>query len=222
MNHRVSNTFCRLNRHVTLKILTNELSFGGIRMYEVPVLQRLNESDDAHPGKAHVSRMIDHFTHEGPNGAHTCLTFDVHGSTLFALQKALPPDFALPVDLVKRVSRQVLLALDFIHRKCGVVHTGKLYMFLVKVPSHALIDVKPNNILVSLTDPERVVEEHLASTQVKMSPVNSRSPHKPKFVVESQPIPLDAKRCIEDPNVIYKLSDYGMGGWIIAYSRDYN
>lgn len=117
-----------------LKILTHEISGGVIQMYEVPILQRINESDDAHPGKAHVSRMLDHFTHQGPNGAHTCITFDVDGSSLYDLQRALPPDRAFPADLAKRVSRQILLALDFVHRRCGVVHTGQPEMFPLNLP----------------------------------------------------------------------------------------
>lgn len=113
----------RLDRHVALKILTEQVGTGEHRMDEVPILQKINQSDDTHPGKAHILRMLDHFTHRGPNGLHSCLTFDVHGSTVLSLQKMLPKH-VLPIDLVKRISGQMLLALDFVHRSCEIVHTG--------------------------------------------------------------------------------------------------
>lgn len=96
---------------------------GSSPFVEVPILKRISESDDSHPGKAHVLRMLDHFEHEGPNGIHDCLTFGVHGNTVLSLQDAYPGR-VLPIDLVKRISRQMLLALDFVHRSCGIVHTG--------------------------------------------------------------------------------------------------
>lgn len=48
----------------------------------------------------------------------------------------------LPISLVKRISKQVLLALDYMHRECGVVHT----------------DLKPENILVEIKNVDRVVD----------------------------------------------------------------
>lgn len=72
------------------------------------------------------------------------------------------------------------------------------------------VDVKPDNILVSLRDPAAVVEEHLTNTQVVMHRTMSHSSHKPKFIVQSQPIPLDLTKCTEDPTVTFKLADFGV------------
>ncbi len=112
-----------LDRHVALKILTDMIGTGDSQLDEVPILQRIRDCDDSHPGKAHVTQMLDHFTHNGPNGTHACLTFDAHGSTVLSLQKGRPGR-VLRVDLVKRFGRHMLLALDFVHQNCGVVHTG--------------------------------------------------------------------------------------------------
>ncbi|KAG1768254.1 kinase-like domain-containing protein [Suillus placidus] len=51
-------------------------------------------------------------------------------------------DGGLPVPLVKVVAKQLLLALDFLHRECHVVHT----------------DLKPDNILVELDNVDAAIE----------------------------------------------------------------
>ena len=84
------------------------------------------------------------------------------------------------------------------------------------------LDVKPDNILVTLTDPEQVINEHLANTRVIMRPVKSPSPHMPRFIIQSQPIPLDIERCIEDPNVVYKLADFGMCELLLSVRKGWN
>ena len=51
----------------------------------------------------------------------------------------------LPLDLVKEISRQVLMGLDFLNRICRVIHT----------------DLKPENVLLCLTEQEikQIVEK---------------------------------------------------------------
>ncbi|VEU22081.1 DEKNAAC103058 [Brettanomyces naardenensis] len=48
----------------------------------------------------------------------------------------------LPITLVKQISKQILLALDYLHRECGIIHT----------------DLKPENVLVEIHDVERLVK----------------------------------------------------------------
>jgi serine/threonine-protein kinase SRPK3 len=36
------------------------------------------------------------------------------------------PGQNLPVPYVKDIARQLLVALDFLHRECRIVHTGKI------------------------------------------------------------------------------------------------
>ena len=51
----------------------------------------------------------------------------------------------IPVEICKKISYQVLVGLDFLHRVCGVIHT----------------DLKPENVLLCLTPKEikEIVEE---------------------------------------------------------------
>ncbi|GMF62559.1 unnamed protein product [[Candida] boidinii] len=48
----------------------------------------------------------------------------------------------LPITLVKQITKQLLLALDYLHRECGLIHT----------------DLKPENVLVEIHDVEGLVE----------------------------------------------------------------
>lgn len=48
----------------------------------------------------------------------------------------------LPLKLVKQISKQILLALDYLHRECGIIHT----------------DIKPENVLVEIHDVEQLVQ----------------------------------------------------------------
>lgn len=59
----------------------------------------------------------------------------------------------LPLDLVKEITRQVLMGLDFLNRVCRVIHT----------------DLKPENVLLCLTETEikQIVEKgQLASKEL--------------------------------------------------------
>jgi serine/threonine-protein kinase SRPK3 len=41
----------------------------------------------------------------------------------------------IPLPLVKKIAKQILMGLDFLHRICNIIHT----------------DLKPENVIVSLT-----------------------------------------------------------------------
>ncbi len=77
----------------------------------------------SHTGHKYISPLNEQFSHSGPNGDHVCLVFDVLGHHL-GFQVAKYEDGRLPVKAVKEITRQLLTALDFFHRDCGVIHTG--------------------------------------------------------------------------------------------------
>ena len=69
-----------------------------------------------------VVALHEYFLHDG----HICMAFEKHGSSLESALAARP----LTLDRVRRVTRQILTALERLHR-CGYAHT----------------DIKPDNIL---------------------------------------------------------------------------
>ena len=63
----------------------------------------------------------------GPGGhPHLCIVMEVAGQTLRTFARAEYEGPGLPVLHAKHAVKEILLGLDYLHRECGVVHTGKL------------------------------------------------------------------------------------------------
>ena len=131
----------RLLRHVALKIVKSAPRYTETALDEIKLLQRLITSatppvipsssnpnpapspSQTHPGRSHVISFLDHFRHRGPNGTHVCMVFEVLGENLLGLIKRHQRK-GVPKHLVRQIAKQVLLGLDYMHRCCGVIHTG--------------------------------------------------------------------------------------------------
>ncbi|KAF7324691.1 hypothetical protein MKEN_00510600 [Mycena kentingensis (nom. inval.)] len=146
----------RMQRHVALKVVKSAPRYTETAIDEIKLLQRLVTSSDAsipntHPGKDHVISFLDHFRHTGPNGTHVCMVFEVLGESLLGLIKR-HQNKGVPIPLVKQIAKQVLLGLDYMHRRCGVIHT----------------DLKPENVLIYIPDVESVIQAELMSSASPM------------------------------------------------------
>lgn len=115
----------RARKYVALKILRADCYGGPHDIFERQILSKISDvsGKSPHEGRCHVLPLLDHFKHEGPNGHHVCFVFDVLGHHL-DFQSAKFEDGKLPVKAVKAITRQLLLGLDFLHRECGIIHTG--------------------------------------------------------------------------------------------------
>jgi serine/threonine-protein kinase SRPK3 len=89
---------------------------------ELGLLQSIRDlaAESKNPGKSHIVTLIDSFEVSSTHGRHLCLVQEPLG----IFPKVNSP--GLPVPLVKVVAKQLLLALDFLHRECHVIHTGAL------------------------------------------------------------------------------------------------
>ncbi|CAN6674805.1 serine/threonine-protein kinase Sky1p [Trichomonascus vanleenenianus] len=130
------------NRHVALKVVRSASHYTETALDEISLLQRIVEANPEHPGRKHVVSLLDSFKHVGPNGTHVCMVFEVLGENLLGLIKRYNYE-GIPKELVKQVTKQVLLGLDYLHRECGIIHT----------------DLKPENVLIEIGDVEAVVRE---------------------------------------------------------------
>lgn len=85
----------------------------------------------------HNVMLLNSFMHDGPNGRHFIMVFEILGVNLLEIMKRY--DFkGIPIPLVRRVAKQILIGLDYLHRICKIIHT----------------DLKPENVIVSLSQNE--------------------------------------------------------------------
>ena len=71
------------------------------------------------------------------------MVFEVMGVTLLEIIKKYNYK-GIPIPLVRTITKQILIGLDFLHRICHIIHT----------------DMKPENILICLTNDElRLIQE---------------------------------------------------------------
>ena len=99
----------------------------------------------------HCLQMFDWFFHHGPNGKHFVMAFEVLGKNLLSLVKK--HDYrGIPLPLVREITKQLLIGLDYMHRICRLIHT----------------DLKPENITFALKDGQEfdLMYKHVFSTSL--------------------------------------------------------
>lgn len=112
----------RNNRHVAMKILTADAFDKSHPTLELDILHKISPHSESQ-GPNHILRLLDEFSHKGPNGVHICLIFKAMGPDLSRYRK-LFPDVKIPVPVAKSITRQLLLALAFLHEANHVIHCG--------------------------------------------------------------------------------------------------
>lgn len=110
-----------LSRLVALKIVVSELREVS---NEIRILRHISSISTAHEGYRHLRKIVDHFLHDGPNGRHQCLVFNVDGISAPALLGHYGGGERLPGSVAWDISRQLLLAVDCLHSN-GIGHAGK-------------------------------------------------------------------------------------------------
>ena len=127
---------------------------------------------------SHVVQLLNSFIYYGQNGKHFCMVFEVMGVTLLEIIKKYNYK-GIPIPLVRVITKQILIGLDFLHRICHIIHT----------------DMKPENILVCLTNEElRLIQETGTYNINKNS--NKNSNNKKEFCVND--IMKAGKKLIEE------------------------
>lgn len=157
--------------HVAMKVVRSAKHYTETAIDEIKLLDKVTTSDIHHPGHQHVIQLLDTFTHKGPNGVHVVMVFEVLGENLLGLIRRYKHR-GIPIVFVKQIAKQLLSALDFLHRQCGVIHT----------------DLKPENILIEIGDVEQIVklveEENL---QRKLQRKLSRTASKTSTPISATP-----------------------------------
>lgn len=137
-------------KHVALKVVRSAAHYTETAIDEIKLLNKIVQAKPNHPGRAHVVSLLDSFEHKGPYGTHVCMVFEVLGENLLGLIKRWNHR-GIPMPLVKQITKQVLLGLDYLHRECGIIHT----------------DLKPENVLIEIGDVEQIVKMFVKEETVK-------------------------------------------------------
>lgn len=111
-----------------------------------------------HSDETFVIRLHDDFVHFGIHGKHPCLVMEVMGPNLLDLIQHFEfNDKSMNIKLVKLITIQILIGLDYMHRICGVIHT----------------DLKPENIMIQLNHFE--LEDFVRKLQMyKKKPISMK------------------------------------------------
>jgi non-specific serine/threonine protein kinase len=85
----------------------------------------MNLEGSKHPGRNFIRKLLDHFYIQGPYGRHVCLVHEPLEMTADILVK-MSPGQVMTLDDMKPGIRQLLIALDFLHSECRIIHTGNM------------------------------------------------------------------------------------------------
>jgi serine/threonine-protein kinase SRPK3 len=97
---------------------------------EANTLTTVKKANPDHLGYKHCLRLYDVIMDGSCHGPHICLITNVLGTNIGSIRRQLPNGQRIfSVALTKCIIKQTLLALDYLHRECGLVHTGIYSIF---------------------------------------------------------------------------------------------
>lgn len=111
-------------RFVALKIVKSASHFTETALDEIKLLKDVRDTDPIDPKRNKTVQLLNDFKISGINGLHVCMVFEVLGHNLLKL--IIKSNYrGIPRNNVKRIIRQVLEGLDYLHNKCKMMF--KLY-----------------------------------------------------------------------------------------------
>lgn len=122
-------------RFVALKIVKSAKHYTEAAADEIKLLQCCRDGDPNDENRFKTVQLLDNFKVTGPNGVHVCMVFEVLGNNLLKL--IIKSNYhGIPLQNVRFIVKQVLQGLDYLHRKCQIIHT----------------DMKPENVLMCVDE----------------------------------------------------------------------
>ncbi|PGH28761.1 CMGC/SRPK protein kinase [[Emmonsia] crescens] len=159
------------SRYVALKLYVANLNnTRELKAYEC--LDAADEKD--HPGKTLIRKLLGSFQvdgHSSNGSSHLCLVHEPLGPSLEEILDLMPP-YSFHLGFLKPVLRNILIAVDFLHARAGLIHTDlQITNFICDVRSgDETIFAKFEN--AEFTQPTRrkiISEEHIIYTSRRVS-----------------------------------------------------
>ncbi|KAH8907390.1 kinase-like protein [Coniochaeta sp. PMI_546] len=178
-------------KHVALKVVRSAAHYTETAIDEIKLLNKIVQANPNHPGRKHVVSLLDSFEHKGPNGTHVCMVFEVLGENLLGLIKKWNHR-GIPMALVKQITKQVLLGLDYLHRECGIIHT----------------DLKPENVLIEIGDVEQIVKKVVKTEAGDKENNRNGRRRRRTLITGSQPLPSPLNASFNHSNMFPMTSSH--------------
>jgi len=113
-------------RFVALKVVKSASHFTETAMDEIKLLKDVRDTDPSDPKCNKTVQLLNDFKISGINGLHVCMVFEVLGHNLLKL--IIKSNYrGIPRNNIKRIIRQVLEGLDYLHNKCKMMVVGNPY-----------------------------------------------------------------------------------------------
>ncbi|OWP03874.1 hypothetical protein B2J93_1632 [Marssonina coronariae] len=114
------------NKYAALKLYAHDLVAEDEIDNETAIYQHLRAGNPDHPGKMYVRTVQDSFFVTSRDGnLHRCLVHDLLSNDILSLWYTRS-DRKLPKAMLKQILIHLLLALDFLHSECHIIHTGQV------------------------------------------------------------------------------------------------
>jgi serine/threonine-protein kinase SRPK3 len=195
---------------VALKILTADSYGTGHDTFELDILRHIRAKGTSHTGASHILGLLDEFEHRGPHGNHVCLVLKAMGPDM-AKYRRLFPKGRIPLATMKTIARQLLLALDFLHRTCSIIHTGQCGPVLPLDRASSLtvaVDIKPQNILLDTPAINEMFKK--APSQVFTPQIPPLDPPN-DFYRQSEQLSSGEEDLADATDILIMLADFGTG-----------
>lgn len=198
-------------RYSALKVVKSASRYADTARDEIQLLTKVSDASPAHPGRAYIVSFLDSFTHPGPEN-HICIVFEPLGENLLALIERNKKK-GVPQPLVKLITKQILLGLQYLHDECNLVHTDikpeNIRMFTLSIPCISLCsftvisipDIEAHILAELSVSPSprsrQVGVPHPTRSRLGMTIPSRRPPARERHVeiFDSQPLSSPSSRC---------------------------